>query len=56
MQTQVLTPQRANEITLEAIFLARRDGRTPGEVFAIYEREITRRLCPPPAPAYLDVG
>ena len=34
--------QRANRITVEAIKIARRDGRTPTERARIYEREVAR--------------
>lgn len=41
--------ERANEITIAAIRIARRDGRTAAERARIYEREIERLIDAEPA-------
>ena len=49
MPTPQARHERADRITLEAIRLARRDGRTAGERARIYEREIDRLTAEEPA-------
>jgi hypothetical protein len=41
--------ERANRICLEAIQIARRDGRTGAERVRIYEREVARLMAENPA-------
>jgi hypothetical protein len=41
--------ERANWITVEAIRIARRDGRSAAEQFRIYDREIERLVDAEPA-------
>jgi hypothetical protein len=44
MPTSETEHERANRICLEAIQIARRDGRTSAERFRIYEREVARLM------------
>jgi hypothetical protein len=49
MPTPEARHQRANRICVEAIRIARRDGRTAEERARIYEREIARLMAEQPA-------
>lgn len=49
MPTPEARHQRANRITIEAITIARRDGRTAKERAQIYEREVARLMAEEPA-------
>jgi len=56
MPTSEARHERANRITIEAIRIARRDGRTVAERALIYEREVDRLIAEEPAyrPAEAD--
>jgi hypothetical protein len=64
MPTPEARHERSNRITVEAIRIARRDGRTAEERARIYEREIERlvglepayRTPPPAAPPQRPAG